>query len=80
MLVALGGAVVDYVSLEQMRNRGQIALDAATLALQPEIFKTPVNAADIKKRAQDLLLNRLTGEHNVTAGLLPLLSTLQTAR
>jgi len=70
VLIALGGAVVDYVSLEQMRNRGQIALDAATLALQPEIFKTPVNVADIKMRAQDLLLDRLAGEHAVTAGVL----------
>ncbi|MGV8832466.1 MAG: hypothetical protein ACOH2N_10855 [Devosia sp.] len=69
VLVALSGATVDYVSLEQMRNRGQIALDAATLALQPEIFKTPVNVANIKQRAQDLLLDRLAGEHGVTASL-----------
>ncbi|MGV8832468.1 MAG: hypothetical protein ACOH2N_10865 [Devosia sp.] len=69
VLVALSGATVDYVSLEQMRNRGQIALDAATLALQPEIFKTPIDIADIKKRAEGLLLDRLGGEHGVTASL-----------
>ncbi|MGV8832467.1 MAG: hypothetical protein ACOH2N_10860 [Devosia sp.] len=69
VLVALSGATVDYVSLEQMRNRGQIALDAATLALQPEIFKKPINLADIKARAQALVLNRLNGEHGVTASL-----------
>lgn len=69
VLVALGGAVVDYVSLQQMRNRGQIALDAAALALQPEIFKNPIDVADIKKRAQDLMLDRLAGEHGVVAGL-----------
>ena len=38
VLIAMGGAVVDYVSLEQTRNRAQVALDAAALALQPEIF------------------------------------------
>ena len=70
VLIALGGAVVDYVSLEQMRNRGQIALDAATLALQPEIFKKPVNVTNIQTRAQDLVLDRLAGEHSVTAGVL----------
>ncbi|MGV8832465.1 MAG: hypothetical protein ACOH2N_10850 [Devosia sp.] len=69
VLVALSGATVDYVSLQQMRNRGQIALDAATLALQPEIFKTPIDIADIKQRAQDLLLDRLGDEHGVTASL-----------
>ncbi|MCZ4344551.1 pilus assembly protein [Devosia neptuniae] len=70
VLIALGGAVVDYVSMEQVRNRGQIALDAATLALQPEIFKVPVNVADIKERAEDLVLDRLGGEFGVTASLL----------
>ena len=39
VLIALGGATVDYVSLEQTRQRAQLALDAAALALQPEIFK-----------------------------------------
>ena len=70
VLVALSGAVVDYVSLEQVRNRGQIALDAATLALQPEIFKTPIKITDIKTRAQALLLDRLGDDPAVSAGLL----------
>ena len=70
VLVAFSGAVVDYVSMEQVRNRAQIALDAATLALQPEIFNKPLNVADIKKRAQDLVLNRLGSDPNVTASLL----------
>ena len=38
VLIALGGATVDYVSLEQTRQRAQVALDAAALALQPEMF------------------------------------------
>ena len=33
VLIALGGAVVDYVALQQARSRAQIALDAAALAL-----------------------------------------------
>lgn len=59
VLVALGGAAVDYMALEQARNRTQIALDAATLALQPLIFNEPVNVADIRAKAQALLLDRL---------------------
>ncbi|UJQ95892.1 TadE/TadG family type IV pilus assembly protein [Mariluticola halotolerans] len=39
VLVALSGAVVDYVMLEQARNRAQVALDAAALSLQPKIYE-----------------------------------------
>ncbi|NGP17361.1 TadE/TadG family type IV pilus assembly protein [Devosia aurantiaca] len=42
VLIALGGAVVDYVSLEQTRARAQTALDAAALALQRDIEKVGV--------------------------------------
>ncbi len=59
VLVALSGAVVDYVTLEQSRGRSQIALDAAALALQPEIFDKPLNVADIEDKAEKLLLERL---------------------
>lgn len=61
VLIAMGGAVVDYVSLEQARNRAQIALDAAALALQPRIFEKPVDRADIQQKAQALLNERLGG-------------------
>nr|WP_295883511.1 TadE/TadG family type IV pilus assembly protein [uncultured Devosia sp.] len=72
VLVALAGAVVDYVSLEQTRNRSQVALDAAALALQPLIFVKPLNTADIKSKAQALLRDRLgivsgSGQFGVTA-------------
>lgn len=72
VLVALAGAVVDYVALEQARNRAQVALDAAALALQPMIFETPLNTADIKTKAQALLRDRLgiaggTGQFGVSA-------------
>ena len=72
VLVALAGAVVDYVALEQARNRSQVALDAAALALQPLIFEEPLNTADIKEKAQDLLQDRLgimdgTGQFDVSA-------------
>lgn len=59
VLVALGGAAVDYIALQQARNRSQIALDAATLALQPRIFQTPLNLTEIKDDAEALLLDRL---------------------
>ncbi|MBU1334499.1 MAG: hypothetical protein KJ944_02405 [Alphaproteobacteria bacterium] len=59
VLIALGGAVVDYVSLEQARNRGQLALDAAALALQPEIFDDTLTAEDIRIQARDLVVDRI---------------------
>lgn len=59
VLIALGGAVVDYVALQQAKSRAQIALDAAALALQPQIFNEPINIADIKTKAENLLVDRL---------------------
>lgn len=72
VLIALGGAVVDYVALQQARSRAQIALDAAALALQPLIFNEPVDETDIKTKAQNLLRDRLgvvdgVGDFGVTA-------------
>ena len=72
VLIALGGAVVDYVALQQARSRAQIALDAAALALQPLIFNEPVDEADIKTKAENLLRDRLgvvdgVGDFGVTA-------------
>jgi Mg-chelatase subunit ChlD len=74
VLVALAGAVVDYVALEQSRNRAQVALDAAALALQPLIFEVPLNTDSIKSKAQDLLQDRLgivdgVGQFGVTASV-----------
>lgn len=66
VLVALGGAVVDYVSLEQTRSRAQTALDAATLALQPEINKTGVTNDSILERAQAIVVERI-GDRRITA-------------
>lgn len=59
VLIAMGGAVVDYVTLEQTRNRAQIALDAAALALQPEIFEDTPNEEQIRADAEALLINRI---------------------
>ena len=59
VVVALSGAVVDYVSMEQARSRSQIALDAATLALQPEIFSSTMNEEDIRARAEALVRDRI---------------------
>lgn len=69
VLIALGGAVVDYVAVEQARSRAQIALDAAALALQPEIFLTKYTTAQLKVKAQDLMLERLDGEWGVQASV-----------
>lgn len=58
VLIALGGAVVDYVSLEQTRARAQVALDAAALALQPEIFED-VSEETILAQAEAIVLERI---------------------
>ncbi|MDB5473717.1 MAG: pilus assembly protein, partial [Devosia sp.] len=64
VLVALSGAVVDYVGLEQNRARGQIALDAVALALQPEMYVT-TKAALIERAAA--LVNDRIGDPRVAA-------------
>jgi Flp pilus assembly protein TadG len=58
VLVATSGAVVDYTSIEQARTRAQVALDAAALGLQPEIYATGA-VASIKTKAQNLLVQQL---------------------
>lgn len=59
VLIALGGATVDYVTLEQVRNRSQIALDAAALALQPDSQLTGANKGTIQIEAQALVNDRV---------------------
>lgn len=59
VLVAMGGAVVDYVTLEQARTRSQTALDAATLALQPSINDPAETDETIRAKAEALVLERL---------------------
>lgn len=66
VLIALGGAVVDYVTLEQGRNRAQLALDAAALALQPRVFERNFKEADVQALAQAFLTERL-GSNSITA-------------
>lgn len=59
VIVAFGGAVVDYVSIQQAKTRAQVALDAAALALHPKIFTQSED--DIRKTAKALVLERLAG-------------------
>ncbi|KRA95197.1 hypothetical protein ASD83_20520 [Devosia sp. Root685] len=66
VLVALGGAVVDYVTLEQGRNRAQLALDAAALALQPRVFESDYDEAEVQRLAQAFLDERI-GRNDVVA-------------
>ncbi len=69
VLIAMGGAVVDYVRLEQTRNRAQIALDAAALALQKEITDENVSEDSLKVKAQGLLTDRI-GDSSISADVL----------
>lgn len=59
VLIALGGAVVDYVTLEQTRSRAQTALDAAALALQPEIFEPGYTDDAVKASALAIVRERV---------------------
>jgi Flp pilus assembly pilin Flp len=68
VLVALGGAVVDYVSLEQARSRAQIALDAAALALQPEIFKPGYDEEHVRELAEAMMVERI-GDPRIIASI-----------
>jgi Flp pilus assembly protein TadG len=69
VLVALAGAVVDFVSLQQSRTTTQVALDAAALALQPRILEPSYNVAEIQTLAQNLVNERLaaSGRDDITA-------------
>lgn len=74
VLIATAGATVDFTSVQNARTRAQVALDAAALALQPEIYnKTYATEAameaDIKTKAQAVLLNRLVGATYTTASV-----------
>ncbi len=57
VLVAMAGATVDLVTIDQARNRVQIALDSAALALQPKIYDTSI--ADLKTDALALVEERV---------------------
>lgn len=57
VLVALSGSVVDYVGVQQARTRAQVALDAATLSLQPSIYDE--TEAEIRTKAQALLTQQI---------------------
>lgn len=57
VLVALSGAVVDYVLVQQARNRAQTALDAAALSLQPSIYT--LTDAELQAKAQALLTQQI---------------------
>ena len=57
VLIATAGAAVDFTELQQSRTRAQVALDAAALALQPNIYTD--TTVGIQQKAQALLSNRL---------------------
>jgi len=56
VLTALSGAVVDYTRMQEQRNRAQIALDSAALALQEGIFTR--SREDIRIDAERLVRER----------------------
>jgi Flp pilus assembly protein TadG len=56
-LVAMAGAVVDFTMMQQARNRAQVALDAAVLALQPQIYSQ--SEEQLRASAEAVLIERL---------------------
>lgn len=70
VLIATGGAVVDFTSIEQARTRTQNILDSAALGLQPHVFDDPDvwTQARFAQEAQDLLNESLT-DGNVSASV-----------
>jgi hypothetical protein len=68
VLVATAGAVVDFVTLQQARNRAQVALDAAALALQPRIFEDDYEEEDIRLQAEALVQERIADDR-IVAGV-----------
>lgn len=66
VLLALSGAVVDYVTVQQARNRAQIALDAAALSLQPSIYTD--TDAELLTKAQALLTQQI-GDTRIGASI-----------
>lgn len=76
VLVALGGAVVDYVTLEQTRSRAQTALDAAALALQPEIFKPGYSDEAVSELAEAIMIERI-GDSRVSARIDNVVSSVE---
>jgi len=57
VLVAMSGAVVDFVNLQQARTQTQLALDSAALALQPKIYTK--TATQLRTLADALVKERL---------------------
>lgn len=67
VLISAAGSSVDFVALQQARRTTQIALDAAVLALQPEIFSK--SSGWIKGRAQRMVDQSIeTGGITITVG------------
>jgi len=69
VLVATSGAVVDYTAIEQARTRAQVALDTASLGLQPSIYTTSV--PELTAKAQDLLVQQLDTASGQSWGACP---------
>ncbi|MEX0628397.1 MAG: ubiquitin-activating E1 FCCH domain-containing protein, partial [Cucumibacter sp.] len=60
VIVATSGAVVDFVGVQQARNKAQLALDAATLALQPNIYTWTDD--ELMGAAEDLMVERIADD------------------
>lgn len=58
-IVALAGAVVDFTSVQQVRTRSQVALDAAALALQPQINTAGVTGEQLRAKAEALMIQQV---------------------
>lgn len=59
VVVAMSGAVIDFVYVEQARNRAQVAMDSAVLALQPTIYDVDFDVDDLANDARQIIAERI---------------------
>lgn len=69
VLVATSGAVVDYTAIEQARTRAQVALDTASLGLQPRIYD--LSEDELAASAQELMVQQLQAASGQVWGACP---------
>lgn len=65
VVVAMSGAVIDFVYVEQARNRAQVAMDSAVLALQPTIYTASVS--DLATAALEIIVERINDDRITVA-------------
>jgi Flp pilus assembly protein TadG len=59
VLIAMGGAVVDFTNIELTRTRAQQALDSAALGLAPKMYSKTITKQNLIDQAEALVVERV---------------------